>query len=241
MKAHATALVDPSAEIAADVEIGPYCIVGPGVQIGPGCVLLARVVVSGPAAIGCRNVLHPNVVIGGDRDGSKGRIEIGDDNVFREAVTVNGAVPSAGTTRIGSRNRFQACSRVGPGVTVGNDVFLGPLGAFSEGTVVQDRAWIEGLGGTAEPVTVGKGGWLPSHSVALEDVPPFMGIAGDAPEVVGVNPRFRSPALERAFETVWRSGLSRKEALARLERDATPEVAELVAFLRRPARETPDE
>lgn len=246
MKAHPTALVDAAAQVAEDVEIGPYCVVGPGVRIGPGCRLLGRVIVTGPAVIGRGNTFHPNSVIGSAPQSATpaapgGRIEIGDDNVFREGATVNLPASPGGVTRIGSRNRFHAASNVGHDCSVGDDAVLGSFGALSGGTVLGDRAWIEGSGGTAEGVTVGRGGWLQSHCNAVADVPPFLGVGGDVPEVRGVNPVFRTPALERAYERVWKSGLSRKEALAQLEKDATPEVAELVAFLRRPAREAADE
>jgi UDP-N-acetylglucosamine acyltransferase len=246
MKAHPTAVVDPSAQIADDVEIGPFCIVGPGVRIGPGSRLVARVIVNGPAAIGARNVLHPNVVIGSapqsiEPPAPGGRVEIGDDNVFREAVTVNLPATRGGATRIGSRNRFHACANVGHDCTVGDDIVLGSFAAISGAAVVGDRAWIEGSGGAEAGVTIGRGGWIQSHCCAVSDVPPFMGVGGDLSEVRGVNPLFRSPALERAFETVWGSGLPRAEALKRLETETSPEVAELVAFLLRPPREAAGE
>ena len=246
MKAHSTAVVDPAAEVAPDVEIGPYCIVGPGVRIGAGSRLVARVIVHGPATIGARNVLHPNVVVGSapqskDPPAPGGRIEIGDDNVFREAVTVNLPASRGGTTRIGSRNRFYASANVGHDCAVGDDVVLGSFAGLGGSNVVGDRAWIESSGGAGEGVTVGRGGWIQSHCCAVADVPPFMGMGGDAGELRGVNPLFRSPALERAFEAVWASGLPRAEALRRLEKESSPEVAELLAFLRRPAREAVDE
>ena len=68
-----------------------------------------------------------------------------------------------------------------------------------------------------------------------------MGVGGDAAEVRAVNPCFRSPALERAFEIVWRSGLSRPDAIARLGTEKDPQVLELLIFLRRPPREAADE
>lgn len=246
MKAHATALIDAAAQVAEDVEIGPYCVVGPGVRIGPGCRLLARVIVTGPVTLGARNVFHPNVVIGSAPQSALppapgGRIEIGDDNLFREGATVNLPAAPNGVTEIGSRNRFHFSSNVGHDCVVGDDNVVGTFAALSGHTIVYDQAWIEGSGGTEVHVHIGRGGWLQSHCKTRIDVPPFLGVGGDVPEVRGVNPLFRTPALERAFETVWKSGLSRTEALARLQKDATPEVAELVAFLRLPARETADD
>ncbi len=139
MKAHATALVDPAADVAGDVEIGPYCVVGPSVRIGPGCRLLARVIITGRTDIGQRNVFHPNVVVGSGPPGHGGRIVIGDDNRFREGATVN--LPDReDLTRIGSRNRFHASSNIGAGCSVGNDVVVGTFAGLSSHTVVGDRA-----------------------------------------------------------------------------------------------------
>ena len=245
MKAHSTAIVDPSAEVAGDVEIGPYCVVGPRVRIGEGCRLLARVIVSG-AAIGCRNLFHPNVVIGtlpqaAGPAAPDGRIEIGDDNILREASSVNLAATAGGVTRIGSRNRFHPCASVGPDCAIGDGVVLGTFGALRGRNDVGDRAWIEGSGGAETGVSVSRGGWIQSHCCTIADVPPFMGVAGDLGAVFAVNPQFRTPALERALELVWRSNLPRVEAIRRLEGENGSEIAELVAFLRRPPREPVDE
>ncbi len=240
MKIHPTAVVDPGAVLADDVEIGPYCIVGRGVRLGPACRLMARVRISGPAAIGARNVLHPNVMIGGapqDRQpaAADGRIEIGDDNLFREAVTVNLPKLPSGVTRIGSRNRLHFCSHVGHDCAVGHDTVLCSFVFLSGHTVVEDAAWLEGLGGTHQFVTVGRGSWIRSHTKANVDVPPYMWGEGDQFQVKGVNPARRTEALERAFEILWLSDLPRKEALERLDAEKAPEVAELAAFLRRTA------
>jgi UDP-N-acetylglucosamine acyltransferase len=233
MKAHSTAFVHPEADVAPDVEVGPFSWVGSGVRLGEGCRLLARVSVGGRTRIGRRNVFHPNASIGGDPP--EGRIEIGDDNLFREAVTVYLPAEPGGVTRLGSRNRLHFAAHVGPDSTIGNDAVLGTYATLSGHNVVHDRAWIEGSGGADPFVTVGRMSWVRSHTRTREDVPPFMSVEGIAAKVLGVNPRCRSEALDRAFATIWRSGLLREEALRRLETDPSVEVAELVAFLRRSA------
>jgi UDP-N-acetylglucosamine acyltransferase len=176
MKAHATSIVDPAAVVADDVEIGPFCVVGPKVRIGAGCRLVGRVILTGPIAAGCRNVFHPNVAIGGAPQTSEpvatdGRIEIGDDNVFREGASVH--LPSApgGITRIGSRNTFYPCSTVGHDCSIGDDIVVGPFAGLGGHTVVQNRARIDGSGGTNERVTIGEGSRLESHLTAEADVP----------------------------------------------------------------------
>jgi len=240
MNIHPTANVEAAAALADDVQVGPFCIVGAGVTLGPGCRLLARVSITGPVRAGRDNVFHPNVAIGGPPQDLQppapdGRIEIGDGNLFREAVTVHLPKMPGGVTRIGSRNRFHFLSHVGHDSTVGNGVVLATYAVLGGHSVVQDEAWIEGLGGTHQFVTVGRRSWTRSHIPITEDVPPFMWVDGNHFEVKGVNPRYQTEALERAYGTVWGSGLPRPEALARLEKDASPEVAELAAFLRRSA------
>jgi UDP-N-acetylglucosamine acyltransferase len=243
MKPHPTALVDPAAAVADDVEIGPFCLVGPGVRIGPGCRLIARVSINGPVGIGRGNVFHPNAVIGSAPQSVApaapgGRIQIGDDNTFREGVTVN--LPSApnGVTEIGSRNRFHASSHVGHDCVIGNDNLVGSFAALAGHTMVYDEACIEGSCLTNSHVQVGRGGWLQSHSKAGIHVPPFMGVGGDRAEVRAITPRFRTPALERAFQILWKSDLALADALQKLEGETAPEIVELVEFLRRPPLET---
>ena len=238
MKAHPTALVDPAARIAEDVEIGPFCVVGAAVSLGPGCRLIARVRLEGRVAAGKNNVFHPNAVIGGapqdlQPPAPDARIEIGDGNVFRESATVNLPKVPGHPTRIGSRNRFHAASHVGHDCRVGDDAVLATHAVLGGHTVLESGCHVEGMGRTHQFVTIGRRAWTRTHIPITEDVPPFMWIDGNHFEVKGVNPLCRSAALENAFTVVWKSGLPRPESLALLEKDPTPEVRELVDFLRR--------
>jgi UDP-N-acetylglucosamine acyltransferase len=237
---HATALVDPKAELAGDVEVGPFSIVGPGVQLGPGCRLLARVRITGPVSIGSRNVFHPNAAIGGDPQdlqpaAEDGRIEIGDDNIFREAVTVHRPKMPGGRTRIGSRNRFHFASHVGHDSTIGDEIVLCTHAVLGGHTTIESQVWFEGQGGSHQFVTVGTLSWVRSHIPVTEDVPPFMVVDGNHFRVRGVNPRCRSEALERAYEIIWTSGLPRPDAVRALEGEKDPRVRALVDFLRHKA------
>ena len=241
VKIHATALVDPKAELAEDVEVGPFSIVGPGVQLGPGCRLLARVRITGPVSIGARNVFHPNSVIGGEPQdlqppADDGRIEIGDDNVFREAATVHRPKMAGGKTSIGSRNRFHFASHVGHDGCIADEVVLCTHAVLGGHTTLQSQVWFEGQGGSHQFVTIGRMSWVKSHIPVTEDVPPFMVVDGNHFKVVGVNPRCRSEALERACEILWKSGLPRPDAVRALEKESDPLVRELVAFLGRKAQ-----
>jgi UDP-N-acetylglucosamine acyltransferase len=235
---HPTALVDPAATLADDVEVGPFCVVGPRVSLGPGCRLLGRVTLNGPLAAGRDNVFHFNAAVGGEPQDYQpaapdGRVEIGDGNVFRESVTVHHPKMPGAVTRIGSRNRFHAASHVSHDTVVGNDVVLASFAIMGGHCAYEDGCWVEGQGGIHQFVTVGRLSVVRAQSGASEDVPPFMVVEGNHYEVKGVNPRCRSEALQRAFETVWKSALPRPDALAILERETDERVLELAAFLRR--------
>jgi len=186
--------VDPHAEIGEDVEIGPFCIIGPHVRIGDGCRLEGQVTISGHTILGARNHCHAGSVIGGDPQdlaysGSATRVEIGDDNVFREGVTVNrGADKEDGITRIGDGNFLMANSHVGHNCRVFNQVIL-CNGVLLAGHVhVHDFAIVSGNSVVHQFATLGTGSFVSGGCRAPQDVPPYMLSAGsDRPEIISVN------------------------------------------------------
>jgi UDP-N-acetylglucosamine acyltransferase len=191
MKAHPSALVDPAAAVADDVEIGPFCIVGAHVRIGPGCRLGARVTIQGPVSVGKGNIFHPHVTVGAP---GCGRIEIGDGNVFRESTHVD-APKSAVETRIGSGNLFGTWVGLGAGSTIGNNVRMGALSALGEFCTVEDGARIEGQCVVDEGRRIGELSLVRSQVPVSEDVPPFVVMDGNPAEGI---PRARTsgPVLE---------------------------------------------
>ncbi len=115
---HPTAIVDAQAEIGAGTIIGPYCIVAAGVVLGPDCWLQHHVTLCGPMTAGARNKFYAYCSIGQQTQdlkyqGEPTYLEIGDENSFREFVTVNRSTTSAGKTRIGNRGNFLAYSHIG--------------------------------------------------------------------------------------------------------------------------------
>jgi UDP-N-acetylglucosamine acyltransferase len=175
MKAHPSAIIDPEARIADDVEIGPFCIVGAGVRIGPGCRLGPHVMLQGPVVVGRNNVFHPQSKVG---SAGCGPIEIGDDNMFREYSHVDGPKPGS-QTRIGSGNRFGVCAAVGPGCTLGNGIRLGAYALIGEACVLEDEAQIEAQVVLEDERKVGRMSRVRSLVPVTEDVPPFMIMDGN--------------------------------------------------------------
>lgn len=174
------AIVDPKAEIGDDVTIGPFCQVGPNVKIGNGSVLDSHVTISGHTTIGERNRFFPTSVIGTEPQdlgysGAPTRLEIGDDNFFREGCTVHrGAEKEDHCTRIGDRNSFLCNSHVAHNCRIFNDVTL-VNGVLLGGHVhVQDRAIVSGNTVVHQFCTIGTLAFITGGARATIDVPPFM-------------------------------------------------------------------
>jgi len=188
------AQVDSQAQLGSDVEIGPFCVVGPNVSIGDGCVLQSNVVIVGHTTIGERNRFFPGAVIGGEPQdfcyqGGPTRVEIGDDNLFREGVTVNrGADKEDGVTRIGNRNFLMANSHVAHNCHVFNNTIL-TNGVLLGGHVhVHDYAIVSGNSAVHHFTTLGTGSFVGGMCRVVQDVPPYMlSASADNPEVVTIN------------------------------------------------------
>lgn len=186
--------VHPSAELGADLQIGPFCVVGPHVQLGDGCQLDSHIVITGHTTIGQRNRFWPGSVIGAEPQDvgyrqSATRLEIGDDNTFREGVTVNrGADKEDGVTRIGHRNFFMANAHVAHNCQIFNNAIL-CNGVLLGGHVhIHDYAIVSGNSVVHHFASIGESAFISGGCRVPQDIPPFMLAAGsDNPEVVTVN------------------------------------------------------
>ncbi|MGE3316249.1 MAG: acyl-ACP--UDP-N-acetylglucosamine O-acyltransferase [Planctomycetaceae bacterium] len=186
--------VDSRAELGDDVEIGPFCSIGPNVQIGNGTRLDSHVTIIGHTSIGERNRFWPNCVIGAEPQdiGYKDtptRTEIGDDNQFREGVTVNrGAEKEDHVTRIGDRNLLMSNAHVAHNCFVQNRTIL-VNGVLLGGHVhVQDGAIISGNSVVHHFSTVGRLAFVGGASRIARDVPPYMlGVGCDNFEISTIN------------------------------------------------------
>src|SRR5256885_12500197 len=150
VEVHPTAIVDPTAQIGAGTTVGPYCIVGPNVEIGQSCWLQHHVTLMGPMRTGARNKFFAYCSIGQQTQdlkyaGEPTYLEIGDENTFREFVTVNRSTKSDGKTRIGSRGNFLAYSHIGHDCAVGNEVVFSNNGTLAGHVEVDDNAGMGGL------------------------------------------------------------------------------------------------
>ena len=179
------AVVDETAEIAEDVEIGPFCVIGPHVKIDSGCKLLNNVTILGHTTIGKRNVFFPNAVIGAAPQdlkyrGGDTRLIIGDDNAFREAVTVHvGTEKGGGVTRIGDFNLLMINTHIGHDVMVGNRCIISNNTMIAGHVIVGNNVAMMGLVGIHHFVTIGDYAYLGGAARIHHDVPPFVKVDGE--------------------------------------------------------------
>src|SRR6266705_278197 len=147
---HSTAAVHPKAELGKECEIGPYCVIEEGVVLGDGCRLHSHVVIGGHTRLGKGNEIFPFASIGLKTQDLKWKggithTEIGDQNTFREYVTIHSATGEVEATRIGSRNHILAYAHLAHNACVGNDVIMSNVATLAGHVVVEDRAVIGGL------------------------------------------------------------------------------------------------
>lgn len=238
---HETAIVHLKAEIADDVHIGPYSIVGQHVQIEAGTTLGAHVVITGHTRIGFRNRIFHHVSLGEipqDKKyaGEPTRLEIGDDNVIREFCTFNiGTAQDLGYTRLGDRNWVMAYVHLAHDTVVGNDTILANCTQLAGHVQVGDFAMLGGFTGVHQFCRVGAHAVTGVGSVVLADVPPFVTAMGNTARPFGINSEglkrrgFSSATIQeirRAYKLLYRSGLKLDQARIAIE-EKVPKCAEL--------------
>ena len=250
---HETAIVDATARIADDVEIGPYSIVGAGVEIGAGTVIGPHVVLMGPSKIGCDNRIYQFASVGEAPQDKKYQGEptwllLGDRNVIREYVTLNrGTNDGVGKTVIGSDNLFMAYSHVAHDCVVGDQTIFANAASLSGHVEVGDYAVLGGFTSVHQFIQIGGRAFCGLGSVVTQDIPPFTTAAGNRARVVGINKEglkrngFSAGlirALHQSFRELLKSRGSKQDAFANLQPlcDKYPEVEEFVNFVKNSKR-----
>ncbi len=249
MPIHPTAIIDPSAVLGEDVEIGPYCVIGPDVVLGEGCRLQHHVTIQGPSRIGARNRFFAYASIGQQTQdlkyaGEPTHLEIGDDNTFREFCTVNRATMPGDKTVVGSHNHFLAYSHIGHDCVVGNHVIFSNNGTLGGHVVMGDHAIISGLSAVHQFCRIGERSMIGGCAKVVQDVPPFCIVDGNPGVTRGLNlvglqragfSEKSLRALRRAFRILFRKRLNVRQALEELEAEPdklTPEARTLMEFAR---------
>src|SRR5262252_4150814 len=245
---HSTAIVDPKAEIGAGTVVGPYCVIGANVAVGPNCWLQHHVTLEGPMKAGAKNKFYAYCSIGQQTQdlkyaGEPTYLEIGDENTFREFVTVNRSTKTDGKTCVGSRGNFLAYSHIGHDCTVGNEVVFSNNGTLAGHVHVGDNAVMGGLTAVHQFCRIGRFAITGGCSKIVQDVPPFMIADGNPAAIRGVNliglerknyPADRVKLIKEAFRLIYRSKYNRAQALEAIQKELqqTDEVREIVEFIK---------
>lgn len=190
---HSSAIVEDGAVLGAGVEIGPFCHVGPRVTLGDGVRLMSHVSITGVTVVGARTVIHPQAVLGGEgqirgNDFPEGRLEVGEDCVLREMVSMNcGSKRDKGITSVGARGYFMAGSHVGHDCVVGDDVTMANSVALGGHVTIGDRVIFGGLAAVQQWCRVGRGAMVGGLTGVNRDVVPYGMAFGDHAELAGLN------------------------------------------------------
>ena len=226
MKIHPTAIINPKAKLADDVEIGPYvCIEGPAV-IGAGCIIQAHAVLAGSVKLGKNNTIGYGAIIGAppqDRSFQpkvKSKVVIGNDNNIREYCTIHRGTAEGSATTVGDHNFLMAGTHLGHNVTLGNNIIIANNVLLAGHVQVQDRVFIGGGTACHQYVRMGQIAISQGISALTKDVPPFTIVARGLViglNVIGLRRAGFTPAqrteIKSAFKLLYRSGLNTTQAL----------------------------
>jgi len=249
---HPTAIVDAKAEIGAGTIIGPYCIIAAGVVLGSECWLQHHVTLCGPMTAGARNKFYAYCSIGQQTQDLKYRgeptyLEIGEENTFREFVTINRGTTSAGKTRVGNGGNFLAYSHIGHDCDVGDAVVFSNNGTLAGHVFVGDHAVMGGLTAVHQFCRIGRYAITGGCSKIVQDTPPFMIADGNPARVRGINLIGLERAgfspetikgIKEAFRLIYRSKYNTRQAIEaiRNELPPSPELTEIVEFIEQSKR-----
>ena len=234
---HPSSYIGPKASVGEGVEIGPFCVVESGASIGTGCVLESHVVVRASTRIGERNYLAEGTVLGGPAQHKQGgglksgRLDVGDDNTFREHVTVHCGLSEEGVTTIGDDNLLMVNSHVAHDCFLANQTILANNVMLAGHVHVADSAFLSGAVGIHQFCRVGTFAMVGGQAHITKDVPPYVTVDGVSSLIVGLNvvglrrggfDRSQIQELKDGYRLAFRSGLRWDDAISAL-RERFPE------------------
>lgn len=245
---HETAIIDPSAVIAGDVQIGPYSVIGADVDIGAGTIVGPHVVINGPTQIGNDNRIFQFASVGEDPQdlkfhGEKSRLVIGDRNTIRECVTIHrGTEQDRSITQIGNDNLFMAYVHIAHDCIIGNNIILANNATLAGHVVVEDFAILGGFTAVHQFTRLGSYCFTGFATALDRDVLPYFTVAGNRAKARGINKEglvrkgFKPEtirALQDSYKILIKSKGTLKEKLDRVSDLAAlhPEVKQVIDFL----------
>lgn len=247
------AIIDPSAEIAEEVAIGPFTIIGADVKIGAGCQIGPHVVIESGSELGRENRIYQFASIGGAPQdvtyaGEPTRLVIGDRNIIRESATLHrGTARGGALTRVGDGNWFMAYSHVAHDCVVGNNTIFANCASLAGHVHVGNYAIIGGLVGVHQFCRIGDHAFISMGAMVSQDVPPYVMASGNYARAIGINKvglRRRGfddeaiRAIRRTFKKIVKSRLPRSLVYPQVNELAEhfPEVAHFLKFIKESKR-----
>ena len=244
---HPSAIVDGRAEIGAGTIVGPYCVIGAEVALSQDCWLQHHVTLSGPMRAGARNKFYAYCSIGQQTQdlkyqGEPTYLDIGDENTFREFVTINRSTTSEGKTRVGSRGNFLAYSHIGHDCTVSDEVVFSNNATLAGHVQVGNHAVMGGLTAVHQFCRIGRFAIMGGCSKIVQDVPPFMIADGNPAEIRGVNlvglerQGFTPESvkwIKEAFRLIYRSKYNTRQAMEAIRKELpqNEEITQIIEFI----------
>lgn len=239
---HPTAIIDSSAVIAADVQIGPYCIIGPQVTIGEGTKLHAHVVVGGYTRIGKNNEIFQFASVGEvcqdlKYAGEETWLEIGDHNSIREHCSLHrGTVQDQSLTKIGSYNLLMVNTHIAHDCVIGDHNIFANNAGIAGHVHIGDYVVVGGNSGIHQFCKIDSYSMIGGASLILKDVPAYVMVSGNpahafAMNVEGMRRKGWSKnviqALRQAFKLIYKDGLTTEQAIQQIRTVILPEVPEV--------------
>lgn len=249
VQVHPSAVVHRGAKLGAEVRIGPYCVIGEEVTIGDGCELMAHIYMDGPLQVGRRNRFFPYSSIGVVPQDLKFKGErtetiIGDENTFREFVTVHrGTQGGGGITQVGNHNLIMAYVHIAHDCRIGSHTILANGVTLAGHVQIEDHANIGAFCGIHQFSRVGRHCFVAAYSTVSQDVLPFSTTASEREtHVYGINSvglqrkgfsAERREKLKRAMRLLTSSKLNTSQAMEKLREEAieSEDVRQLIEFI----------
>jgi len=248
LRLHPSAIIDPHAELASDVEVGAYSVIGATVRIGSGTQIHSHVVLQGRTTVGEGNVIYPFATVGSAPQdlkykGEASDLVIGNRNTIREYVSLNPGTSGGGmVTRVGDQNLLMMYCHIAHDCIVGNRNVVANGATLGGHVVVEDFVIIGGLVGIHQFVRIGTSSILGAGSMVSMDVPPYCNATGDRAKLRGLNleglkrrgfDKSVIDAIRKAYRITFMSKLTAEVALARIRQElpAIPEIDKFVSFI----------
>ena len=249
---HPTAVIHSGAKIGNGCQIGPYCVIGENVTLGADCKLHSHVVIDGHTTLGSGNEIFPFASIGLKTQDLKWKggttwTRIGNNNTFREYVTVHSATSDGDATVIGSENHILAYCHIAHDCQLGDHIIMSNVATLAGHVKVENHAIVGGLAAVHQFCRIGTMAIIGGCSKVVQDVPPYMLADGNPAETRTVNKvglerngvsEEAQTALKQAYKIIFRDGLIISNALTRIEAELPklPEVLHLLEFARKSER-----